>query len=621
MHNSTRLLLAPLLVVTLMLTAAPCAAAFDWWPFGSKADAEPVPDPMPYTVELTVADGDSRIEKALRSASGLIESQDKPPSGLGGLIARAKQDTARLTAVLYENARYAGQIAITIDGQRLDAIGPFDPIATLPATVRIAVSAGPPFSFGRIEAAPLPLEVTLQKLGLISGKPAGSTAIVNAETAIANGWRLQGHPLVTVNPRDVVADHAPSTLGVTLHVDAGPVANFGRVEVTGTEHVDPILVLGRAGIGREAYSSKTTKRAETRLRDLGVFDSVRVQPAAALDPDGTIPIKIVVSERKPHVIGGSASYSSTEGAGLEAYWRHRNLWGGAEQLQLTAGVSRLVAGTLDPDYRLGATLRKPALLDVMTDGTLRLEGYRQTTDAYRVTAIGAEAGLTHIFSDTITASTSFDLTRSRTVDALTIQNHLLGTLSNKLDWDTRDNKLDPLAGFRAQFLIAPAHDFHNRASFATLGADASVYRSLTATDTVVVAARVATMVLTAREVQDVAAERRIYAGGAGSVRGYGYKNIAPRNATGDIIGGRSSLVASGEVRYRLNDQFGVVAFADAGNAYPTQLPRAAGLKVGAGIGLRYLTPVGPIRFDVAAPLQRGPGDPAVAVYVGLGQAF
>ena len=612
---------APLLILALSLTAAPCAAAFDWWPFGREDAAAAIPDPLPYKATLTLTGADSRLEKALRKASGLIDTEDQPPSGLSGLSARARQDTARLTAVLYENARYAARIAITIEGKPLEAVGPFDAIGTQPVPVAIAIDAGPPFVFGRVEATPLPPGVTLEKLGLVAAAPAGSAQIVSAEAAIANGWRQEGHPLVTVQPREVVADHASTRLDVTLHVDAGPVANFGRVSVSGTERVETSLPLRRAGLEDGLYSPQKIKRAETRLRDLGVFDGVRVQTAAALDADGSIPIAITVSERKTHAIGGTVSYSSTEGAGVEAYWRHRNLWGGAEQLQFSASISRLVAGTLDPDYRLGTSFRKPAVFDAMTDLTLRLEGYRQTTDAYRVTAVTAETGLSRIFSDTLTGSLALDLTRSRTEDALTLQNHVLATLNNKLDWDTRDNKLDPGAGFRAQFLVAPAHDFENGASFVTLGADGTLYRALGSDERIVVAGRVAAMVLTARDVLDVAAERRIYAGGAGSIRGYGYKNIAPRTAGGDIIGGRSSLVATAEVRYRLNDQYGLVAFADAGNAWASMFPQGGGFKVGIGAGVRYLTPVGPIRLDVAAPLQRGPGDPAVAVYVGLGQAF
>ncbi len=81
------------------------------------------------------------------------------------------------------------------------------------------------------------------------------------------------------------------------------------------------------------------------------------------------------------------------------------------------------------------------------------------------------------------------------------------------------------------------------------------------------------------------------------------------------------MLFSGELRYRVTDTIGVVGFVDAGNAYASLLPRLDGLKVGVGAGLRYLTPVGPIRLDVAVPLQRGPNDPSVGIYVGLGQAF
>ncbi|MEO7762086.1 MAG: autotransporter assembly complex family protein [Casimicrobiaceae bacterium] len=623
----SRSLLRPLLSLALGLTlsasAIPSRAALsDWWPFGRKDAQEPIPDPVEYTPLLAVGDTPGSIEKALRNESVLIDRKGTPASGLGGLIARARQDRERLAAVLYENAFYAGEIAITIDGKPLETIGPFDPIMTRPLPVDIKVTAGSVFTFGKIDSKPLPDDLTLKKLGLITGNSAKSGVVVGAEVKIADAWREQGHPLVVVHPRTVVADHATHTLDVTLDVDAGPRANFGRVAVTGKTTLSSEFVVGRAGLDGQLYSSKKTKSATTRLRDLGVFDSVRVAPGDQLDPDGTIPITIAVTDRKPHVLGGSVFYSNTEGSGIEGFWRHRNLFGGAEQLEVKAGVSRVgAANGFDPDYRVGSTLKKPGILGPLTDGLLRVEGYRQTTDAYRVTALEQEAGLSRIFSDTLTGSIGLELARSRTVAAKTTEDHLLATLRSKLDWDTRDIPFDPTQGFRTQYLVAPAHDFRNKANFATVGADASIYRSVGADDRLVFAARVAVTSLITKNVLDVAPDKRIYAGGAGSIRGYGYKNIAPRNAAGDIVGGRSSLIVSGELRYRLNAQFGLVGFVDAGNVNEGVAPNFRGQKVGIGAGIRYLTPIGPLRFDVGVPLQPENGDPRVAVYVGLGQAF
>ena len=616
----------PLLALGLALavvagTAEPSAAALsDLWPFGKKEPAEVIPDPVQYVVTFTVSGADAKLEKEIRRSSVLLEREKTPASGLTGLIARARQDVSRLTAVLYENARYGAEISVFLDGRPLESVGPFDPLLARPVPVNVRVDAGPPFEFGSVTVEPLPDGTTLQSLGLIPGKPAGSAIIVAAESKIADAWRQQGHPLAAIRTRDTIADHRTNTLDVTLSIDPGPVANFGRVDVTGTEAVNSDLVLRRSGIDGGLYSSKITRRAENRLRDLGVFESVRVTPGEALDPDGTIPITITVAERKRHVVGASVNYSNTEGLELEAFWRNRNLWGGAEQLEFRGSVARLLAGAFDPDYRLAGTFKKPAVFDPMTDFTLRIEGYRETTDAYRVTALEGEAGLNHIFSDTLTGSLGVEVARSNTVSATGSEDHLVTTLTGKLDWDTRDNRLDPSEGFRAQLMAAPAYDFLTQQPFATFRTDYATYWAFGEADRFVLAGRVAATVLAVNDLTNIAANKRIYAGGAGSIRGYAYQNVGPRDGANANIGGRSSLIVSGELRYRINNQFGLVGFIDAGNAFASVVP-GLDFKVGVGAGLRYLTPVGPLRFDVAVPLQPRTGDPAVAFYVGLGQAF
>ena len=616
----------PILVLTALAmlagSAVPSSAALrDLWPFGHSAPPEPVPDPLPYVVTFAVTDADRRLERALRDASALVGQQETPASAVVGLIARARQDVGHLTAVLYQNARYGGEITITIERIPLDKIDPFVSIATKPVPVGVTVKPGNIFVFGHIEAAPLPPGLTLSGLGLVPGKPADSAVIVEAEAAIVDVWRQQGHPLAAVAPRDTVADHRTNTLDVTISVDPGPMADFGKVTINGTDRVDPNLVLQRAGITGGPYSLRVTKSAEARLRDLGVFESVRVTPAEQLDPDGTIPITITVVERKPRVIGASVNYSNTDGLGAEVYWRHRNLLGGAEQLQLTASIARLLDGAFDPDFRLAGTFRKPAVHGPMTDFTLRATGYRETTEAYRVTAAEAEVGLEHAFSDALSGAVGLEIARSRTMNTSGQDDHLVTTLTGTLEWDTRDNRLDPSEGLHGTLTGAPAYDFLVGKPFATFSADIAAYRSFGDAGRFVLAGRVAAAVLGVDNIADVAPDRRLYAGGASSVRGYAYKNIGPRNGLGELIGGRSSVLLSGELRYRVSDRIGLVGFVDAGNAYSSILPSFGGLKVGVGGGLRYLTPVGPIRLDLAVPLQPQAGDPAVAVYVGIGQAF
>ncbi|MCB1489766.1 MAG: outer membrane protein assembly factor [Bauldia sp.] len=602
-------------------TATP---SFAIWPFtrNDKVD-ETVPDPVTYTVDIEVVGGSRSFQKSLRNASSLYSRRKTPASGLVGLLARAREDIGNLTAVLYQNARYAGEVAITIAGRPIDSWSAFDPLPGQPVPVKVVVTAGAQFVFGTVNAGPLPPDMTLRDLKLEPGEIAESARIVNAEDTIVGGWRNEGYPLAAVVNTDVVADHATKTLDVTISVDPGKVADFGRVTVSGTDRVRPDLVEGRAGIdGGRIYSPKITRRAEERLRDLGVFDSVRVVPADHLDPDGTIPVDIIVSERKRHVIGAGVDYSNTEGAGAEVYWADRNIWGGAESLRLSAGVSGFFDPDYsEPDYNFAAKFKKPAILDPMTDFTFRAEAFRETSDAYRATTQEGEVGLSRIFTDTLSGALLLELENTHIDEAIPKEDYLIATLTGAVDWDTRDNKLNPTKGMNVHLEAAPAYDFLQDQTFATFKEDISIYRAVDSDRRFVLAGRVQSGVLTVDDIRDVAASRRFYVGGAGTVRGYGYQNIGPRNKKGDLIGGRSDFAVSGEVRYRLSDALGLVAFVDAGNAYRDMLPDISRLKVGVGGGVRYLTPVGPLRVDLAVPLDPRRDDPTVALYIGLGQAF
>ncbi len=116
-------------------------------------------------------------------------------------------------------------------------------------------------------------------------------------------------------------------------------------------------------------------------------------------------------------------------------------------------------------------------------------------------------------------------------------------------------------------------------------------------------------------------EYLFYSGGGGTVRGHPYQSLSIDAGGGDTIGGRAFLGLSGEVRYKINDSFGAVAFVDGGwLGAENFFDAGSGSHIGAGLGVRYYTGLGPIRLDVAAPVRGGTGK-GLQIYLGIGQAF
>ena len=122
------------------------------------------------------------------------------------------------------------------------------------------------------------------------------------------------------------------------------------------------------------------------------------------------------------------------------------------------------------------------------------------------------------------------------------------------------------------------------------------------------------------ERSNLAPSRRLYAGGGGSVRGFGYQELGPKDAENNPIGGRSLTEFALEGRYRFGN-YGAVAFIDAGQVYQSQTPRLSDLRYGIGVGGRLYTNFGPLRVDVATPIDRQPGESRISLYISIGQAF
>ncbi len=637
--RSRRLATIVLLAASTALVPVSQAAAF-FGLFGSSDDAEieVIGDPQYYSAELTVLEAEGDIEGRLRSASTLWTDRDDPASGAGGLLAKARGDYRRLLATLYTEGHYGGTISILIDGREAADL-PADTVLANPATVAVIVNPGPEFRFGEaaiLNEAPPPQtwrdEVDDPRdEGYAPGEVARSTAVVRAEHLAVEAWRQQGHAKAEIAERRVEAAHEANLLNARITVEPGRRAYYGPITVNGTERLDPEFVAFMAGLpyGQE-YDPDDITRATERLARLDVFRATRFQEADAIGPDGLLPIDLIVQERELRRIGIGGSYSTVDGLGLETYWLHRNLFGRAERLRFDARVAGIGKSfdsrAFDPEeftYRAGVSFEKPGVFTPDTNYFASLFGTREVLETYVRTGIDATSGYSHIFNEELAGRLAVNASHARFEDdAFGIREYTTAGLLGSLTFDSRDDAADATRGYFAEAVVEPFYEFQygNPAFRSTI--EGRAYFGFGGENRFVLAARAKVGSLIGPSIGEIPPDKLFFAGGGGSVRGYAFRNIGVAGPAGTVIGGKSLIEGSLEARARVTNSIGLVGFADAGLVGGDSVPDFdEDVRIGVGAGLRYFTGFGPIRLDIAVPLDPRPGDPSVAFYVGIGQAF
>lgn len=608
---------------------------FDLFGGNKEEPDDTIGEPYRYSVDFTVSstpDEAKNLEKLLKGASTLWQDREKAASGAAGLLAKARGDYRRILATLYSEARYGGTISIRIDGREAADLPPDAAIAN-PAAIDVRIDPGPLFHFRQtdiVNRAP-PTDdrkdrvETPEHAGFRPGEVARSGTIVQAGKLAVEAWRQQGYAKADIASRRVEAAHDQDVVDAELTVEPGRRAYYGPVSVEGTERMDPVFVARQTGlIQGEEYDPDDIKKASDRLAKLEVFRAARIQEAEEVGADGSLPLAVIVQERLPRRFGFGASYSTLDGGGVEAYWLHRNLFGRAEQLRFDAKVAG-IGETLKPDeftYRLGVTFKKPGVYTPDTDFISSLIGEREVLDAYTRNAVTGLAGFTHAFSDELSGSLYAEAEYARFYDDVFGRREFqtVGLLGG-LTYDGRDSKTNATRGVYLDFLLEPYYEFNYGNPAVRATAEGRAYYAFDDDARLVAAGRLKIGSIVGPSIAETAPDKLFFAGGGGSVRGYAYRNIGVETP-GGLIGGRSLIEASAELRARVTDSIGVVAFTDAGYVGADSLPDfSEEIKVGAGFGLRYLTGLGPIRLDAAVPLNPNKDDPDFAFYVGIGQAF
>jgi translocation and assembly module TamA len=407
-------------------------------------------------------------------------------------------------------------------------------------------------------------------------------------------------------------------MDLTLALRPGPRVRFGEIRIEGLESVQEDAVRRRLPWQPgEVISAERLAEGRTALFDSGLFSSVMVDLGAAPDPEGRLPVMVELKERKHRSIGLGARFRTDEGLGGNLSWEHRNFFGRGERVAVELDGS-FIGGHLTGSFRKPDFWRRNQSL--LADTRLAYEH----TDAFESTSAGASGGLERLLTRgmTIAGRVAFRAVHIQERDQEEEDFGLL-SLPVLFQWDRSDDLLNPSRGGRIAvenepFLDVLGDDLVFNRSRLTY----SHYLKVLDSPGVVLAGRGSVGTLFGASRDAVPADVRFYAGGGQSVRGFGFQLAGELDEDHNPLGGRSLLELSGEIRLRLTETIGAVVFVDAGTVYGSSVPDLSDtLRVGAGPGLRYFSPIGPIRLDIGVPLNPRPSDDSFQLYVSLGQAF
>lgn len=522
-----------------------------------------------------------------------------------------------------------------------DVVDPDDDEGGEPPRAVVKVTPGPRFRFAAagiewVGEEPTP-EVGIaadQAMALRRGAPGRAADVLAAEGRIVAAIQKRGYADANPGQREVVVDHADRTVRPTFRIVSGELVHMDGLTLReiGQTNADWLRGLAPWKEG-DVYDPEDVAELERRLLDTGAYDSVAVslQPREAADAQGRRPVLVTLTDRPKRTLEVSAGYSTSEGAGFDLRRTSYNHFGRADTRTYTLRLAEL-------DQRLEGRVALPHWRRPQQTLTMLAGVYNEQTDAYDSAGVMANADITRRFGRTtalaasstyVTAGISLDASRSaekQRVNNTTVRgderNILTAAVLGAFALDRSDNPLNPTRGWRVEARAEPTATVGDvQALYVKAQTQGSVYFSLDPEAVTVLAGRLKIGSIWGAVVDEVAAPRRFFAGGGGSVRGYGWQAVGPRLADNTPQGGLSLLEASFEVRRKITERWGAVAFVDAGAVGTDSFPGGDDYSVGAGFGVRYDLGFGPIRADIAVPLNKRKGDAEFQIYISIGQSF
>jgi translocation and assembly module TamA len=610
-------------------------------------------DPQPYRVDLASA-GNGEMDEALRATSDLLSLRKSAPVSPLGLIARSRSDVDRLKTVLESFGYYESAVTIKIGGAALTDAHLADTLTALPkgtdARISITFTLGPLYHLRKITIDGDIPDSARSALALSPGAPAVADAVLAAGARVLSALQERGYAFARVDAPVAYEDRTEPVLDVSFHAVAGARVKIGEIHIVGLKRAREKLVRDRLLVHTgDQFSSTMLERARRDLLSptLGVFGAVTVKVGTTIDANGGVPITFEIRERLRHGVSLNAAYSSDLGGSGGVTWTDRDVFGGAQQLILSASVINLGGGdavTGGVGYDTGAKFIIPDFLRRDQSLQFTLGAIKQSLQAYDQNAVSSGVSVSRKLSSIWTASVGVTATDETimqesptgalcgTTLCLDTYHYLLYALPLSINLDTTNLASpldDPLHGMRASLIITPTRSIGPpNATFIITQVKAAAYLDLNALSLTdpgrsVFAVRGLAGVAQGAGEFSLPPDQRFYGGGSGTIRGYTYQTVGPQfPVSGNPIGGTAIIAGSVEFRQRFGKNFGAAVFVDGGQVSASLKPLPDVIRIGVGAGIRYYTGIGPIRLDVAVPTRsNGLDSQSFEVYIGLGQAF
>lgn len=568
-------------------------------------------EPIKYVVRFSGLE-DKEALKTVRAASFLATLKGKLPISINALRFRAESDIQTMIKALHCYGYYEADIQVKLKEQEQQT------------EVLVLISPGPVYILDRFQIYNFSNSIHLEcqhlnalNLDVRLGRPAVASYILDKEQKALSLLSECGYPLAKITNREMIADYATKTFSVVLTIDSGPLSQFGETTIVGAKHVKTALfdnkIAWRVG---DTYDTRLIEKTQRKLLDTGLFSSTIINHEQNFDELGQLPIGIKVTENKHKTINIGASYQTYFGPGLTFGWENRNI----KEL----GYRFSFQGDITHHTHTGTvTFLMPDFYRLEQDYIFQGQALQESILAYSQKSYSLTQRLEKKFDPRYRFSIGMKVERIFVSNAVTNGNFTLLEIPLYVRWSLANGILNPTKGFTIEYRLVPSINFSSMKQYYFYNSLLyTQYLPLMNEEFLTLAQQIRLDWIYSENLNAIPVPKRVLGGSDQELRGYPYHTVSPL-LDQKPIGGRWGIFYTIEARLRLTKTIGIVPFFDIGSVGITKSPTLDQPWFRSiGIGFRYFTLLGPIRFDLAFPMHRRKGiDPVYRILVSIGQTF